>query len=320
MSPVTGTMYLSPTPYMGLLNNNGQPLVGGQMFTYLAGTTTKQSAFTDSTGNTPLPNPIILNLRGDVAPSATGTSCGLWFDPTLAYKVVLAFPDDTDPPTNGIWEIDNVVSANAAVLAALAAYEATLGGIQIGTMVAFGGPTAPPGWLFCYGQQVSRTTYSALFAIMGTAYGVGDSSTTFNLPDKRGRVSVGKDNMGGTPANRVTNAVCAIPGTTLGASGGDQNSDPGVLSADSTAVSAVTDPGHKHVIHLVGNGGGPADGDPTSIAGGASPDGQTNDAFTNITVATSVTTTVTSDLTGASQNMQPSEIDNWIIFTGVTPP
>jgi len=60
-----------------------------------------------------------------------------------------------------------------------------------GTLTAFGGSTAPTGWLVCDGSAISRTTYSLLFAVVGTAYGAGDGSTTFNLPDLRGRVPVG---------------------------------------------------------------------------------------------------------------------------------
>lgn len=53
------------------------------------------------------------------------------------------------------------------------------------------GATAPPGWLVCNGAAVSRTTYAGLFAAIGTTWGVGDGSTTFNVPDLRGRVPRG---------------------------------------------------------------------------------------------------------------------------------
>ncbi len=56
-----------------------------------------------------------------------------------------------------------------------------------GTVLDFAGTTAPDGWLMCFGQAVSRTTYANLFAKIGTIYGAGDGSTTFNLPDCRGR-------------------------------------------------------------------------------------------------------------------------------------
>jgi hypothetical protein len=77
--------------------------------------------------------------------------------------------------------------------------------------------------LLCDGSAVSRTTYAALFAVTSTAYGVGDGSTTFNLPDLRGRAVAGKDNMGGTAQNRLTTAGSSVDGVTLGASGGSQN-------------------------------------------------------------------------------------------------
>lgn len=62
------------------------------------------------------------------------------------------------------------------------------------SITAYAGNTAPNGWLLCQGQAVSRTMYAKLFAIIGTMYGVGDSSTTFNIPDLRSRTIVGLDN------------------------------------------------------------------------------------------------------------------------------
>jgi microcystin-dependent protein len=55
-----------------------------------------------------------------------------------------------------------------------------------GSIIAYGGASAPAGYLICDGSAVSRTTYSALFSAIGTANGIGDGSTTFNVPDCRG--------------------------------------------------------------------------------------------------------------------------------------
>ena len=60
---------------------------------------------------------------------------------------------------------------------------------RTGEMVAFAGSTAPAGSLLCYGQAISRTAYAGLFAALSTTYGVGDGSSTFNLPDLRGRAA-----------------------------------------------------------------------------------------------------------------------------------
>ena len=61
----------------------------------------------------------------------------------------------------------------------------------LGTINAFGGSTAPDGWLLCQGQAISRTEYADLFAVIGTAFGAGDGSTTFNVPDMKGKVLAG---------------------------------------------------------------------------------------------------------------------------------
>lgn len=65
------------------------------------------------------------------------------------------------------------------------------GGFPSGTMIAFAGKSVPDGWLLCNGALVSRTTYAKLFAAIGTAWGAGDGSTTFKLPDADGRVMQG---------------------------------------------------------------------------------------------------------------------------------
>ena len=75
--------------------------------------------------------------------------------------------------------------------------------IPSGVIQMYGAATAPTGWLECDGSAVSRTTYSSLFAIIGTAFGVGDESTTFNLPDLRGEFVRGWDNERGVDSDRV---------------------------------------------------------------------------------------------------------------------
>jgi len=95
------------------------------------------------------------------------------------------------------------------------------GTVPVGVVNPFAGTVAPAGWLLCAGQAVSRTEYSGLFLTIGTTYGVGNGSSTFNLPDMRGRVVAGVDNMGGTAASRLTNTVLSASNT-LGATGGSQ--------------------------------------------------------------------------------------------------
>lgn len=63
--------------------------------------------------------------------------------------------------------------------------------VLVGMVIPYAGASAPSGWFLCQGQAVSRTTYAALFAVCSTYHGAGDGSSTFNLPDFRGRALVG---------------------------------------------------------------------------------------------------------------------------------
>ena len=93
----------------------------------------------------------------------------------------------------------------------------TRSSVPTGASMPFRGAAAPAGgWLLEDGAAHSRTTYATLFAVIGTAYGVGDGSTTFNVPDTRGRTNAGLDNLGGTSANRVTDAQADVLGGVVG--------------------------------------------------------------------------------------------------------
>jgi microcystin-dependent protein len=92
--------------------------------------------------------------------------------------------------------------------------------VPLGIVLDYTGLTAPTGWVFPYGQAISRTTYADYFALVGTTFGVGNGSTTFNVPDLRGRVVAGQDDMGGTSANRLTGQSGGVDGDTFGAAGG----------------------------------------------------------------------------------------------------
>lgn len=97
----------------------------------------------------------------------------------------LPYPEVGEPP-QGPSQIKALAEAVEAAL------------LPAGTILATGRSTAPSGYLMCEGQAVSRTgANAALFAAIGTTYGVGNGSTTFNLPDFRGRVPVGVDGAAG---------------------------------------------------------------------------------------------------------------------------
>lgn len=126
----------------------------------------------------------------------------------------------------------------------------------VGVLLAYAGSIAPTGWVLCDGSAISRTTYVELFSIIGETFGVGDGLTTFNLPDLKGRTIFGKDNMGGSAANRVTNAGSGIDATTLGASGGNEfmqrHAHP---QAATTKLAGVSTPGYDAGLGNASSGG-----------------------------------------------------------------
>src|SRR5690554_4899521 len=91
--------------------------------------------------------------------------------------------------------------------------EYRLDALPVGAILPYPSASAPPGFLLCAGQAVSRSTYADLFGVIGTSFGSGNGTTTFNVPDLRGRTWFGLDNLGGDDAGRLTVA------NTLGGSG-----------------------------------------------------------------------------------------------------
>jgi len=114
--------------------------------------------------------------------------------------------------------------------------------IPLGGGLDYWGSTAPnTSFAFPTGQAISRSTYSTLFSLIGTTYGTGDGSTTFNLPDKTGRVSAMKE----AAASRLTSTYFGGNSTNLGATGGGESHT--LLTTEMPAhTHGVTDPGHSH--------------------------------------------------------------------------
>lgn len=96
-----------------------------------------------------------------------------------------------------------VTELTAALTAFVTPLLPAVAGVPTGSISAFGGTTVPAGWLECNGAAVSRTTYAALFSVIGTAHGAGDGSTTFNVPDLRGEFVRGWDHGRGVDPSRA---------------------------------------------------------------------------------------------------------------------
>jgi len=183
-----------------------------------------------------------------------------------------------------------------------------------GVILPFAGVGAPTGWLLCYGQAVSRITYAALFSALGTAWGAGDGSTTFNLPDLLGRVLAGKDDMGGTSANRLTNQTGGLDGDTLGSTGGSETHalTSAELAAHTHGAGTYAADSNGAHTHMTGEGVLGGSGTGTAM--------RSNDN----TVVSSESGAHTHTISGSSasagsgsahNNVQPTAVVNFIIKT-----
>ena len=184
--------------------------------------------------------------------------------------------------------------------------------IPPGTTLPFAGSSAPSGWVLSYGQVVSQTgTYANLYAAIGSAYNTGgEGAGNFRLPDLRGRVIAGIDNMGGSAASRITGTTVSPNGNTIGAFGGEQTHV--LTTAELAAHShAVNDPSHSHSISgaagytgtnsgLGGTGGGASLWQAYPAAGG------TDGAYTGISLQNAGSST-------GHNNVQPTILMNYII-------
>lgn len=156
--------------------------------------------------------------------------------------------------------------------------------VPTGAVIAWSTATAPSGYLLCDNAAVSRTTYATLFGVIGTTYGAGDGSTTFNVPDMRGRTIVMLD--GG--AGRLTSASSG---------GANANTLAGGGGAQTHTLTTAEMPSHTHTHSRVQNGPGSG----AFIAGGADKGYETG-----------ISTTSTGG-GGAHSNTQPWIAINYII-------
>jgi microcystin-dependent protein len=171
--------------------------------------------------------------------------------------------------------------------------------IPLGTINMFAGATAPnTNWIICDGAAVSRTTYTLLFGVIGTTWGIGDGTTTFNLPDLRGRAPIGVGTGTGLTARTLA----------------------GLVGGETVALTAANIPAHTHPItdhnHGVAGTGGRFVTDETvagflnSVAGSAT--NRTNFASTTANAGLTVTQNSAASSTNPSV-MQPSVGINFII-------
>ena len=126
--------------------------------------------------------------------------------------------------------------------------------LPAGSVIAWVAASAPDGWLLCQGQAISRSTYAALFAKCSTDFGAGDGSSTFNIPDLRGRTVT----MAGTNINRAGSTAEFATGVTVTTASGSASLTTGSVSVSSgakdagasTVINSVSSTGHTHSVTI----------------------------------------------------------------------
>jgi len=191
-----------------------------------------------------------------------------------------------------------------------------------GSIIVYAGSSAPTGFLFCDGSAISRTTYATLFGVLSTTYGAGDSSSTFNIPDIRGRVIAGKE----ASASLLTSALGGLNGNTLGNTGGAQgitltSSQSGLPAHNHTLTMnshthTFTGTAHSHggvtVAGAASLGSGGTAGFNTSGTSASATAGGTN---STVTTTGTIANNSTADASAAHANVQPTIILNYCIKT-----
>lgn len=333
--------------------NDGKPLTGGKVYFYVPNTSTLKNTWQDANQSVVNANPVVLDASGRAIIFGDGD-----------YRQVVR-----DRNNNLIW--DGLTSSTGSG----GSGSTTGDGDLVGTIKPWAGLTAPNQYLFAYGQEISRSTYSVLFTaitlstsvfctngspiLTGIAdttqipiggaveincmapnttvlsktsnsvtvsnnaslttsatavflpWGGGNGTTTFNLPDLRGNVIAGRNNMGGTASSNLTTTYYGTNPDAIGAAGGSQSYTllQGNLPAFKPAIT-ITDPGHTHTGVL--SGGGIKQVQQGAQDAGVSPP-------TSSTTTGSSTTGITAALTNnlgsstAFSIVQPSITANYII-------
>lgn len=263
---------LSPVPIQRFVDNNGVALVGGKLFTYIGGTTTKLATFTDSGGLTQQTNPIIMNSRGEPE-NNSGLSIGIWLTPGSNYKFVLAPSTDTDPPANPIWTLDNFqvqtippvfVAPNVTqYLSGSGTYTTPLNGstLPLWIMVEMVGGGGGGGGAGASGATTGGTGGTTTFGSFTAIGGSGGPAANGGQAAVGGIGGTGGSGSG-TPRIAGSAGTGSVVGSTLGGGGGGNSP---FFSGGAGFVNAGTSP--LAGIANSGGGGGGAQNS-TNVAGG----------------------------------------------------
>jgi microcystin-dependent protein len=198
---------------------------------------------------------MILNTTGTVAITTNETrALTIESDGTVGINT-------TDPNNTYALDVNGITNSTQV-------YQANYLLVPTGSIIQFGGSSAPSGWLLCNGQSVSRITYAALFAVIGTTYGSVDGST-FNLPNTAGRLPVGYNS--GDTSYDTLGETGGSKTTTLSTNELPAHTHSGTTNSDGSHTHTINDPGHNHVYYMASDDGNSSHNPGQLPAGDANP-------------------------------------------------
>jgi microcystin-dependent protein len=218
-----------PIPRHKFTDVDNEPLALGLFYGFAAGTDTPLTFYSNSDCSSAHSNPATLSASGEIT---------LFIPAATFYKFNLKDASGVQQPG---WPLDGIVAIPAPDPPA-----PTPSPVPVGGIIAYGGTAAPTGYLLCNGALISRATFADLFTAIGEAYGAGDGSTTFGLPDLRQRFPLG--------------LAASGTGNTLGGTGGlidhvhTGPSHTHATTVDWTHVHAIVVAAHTHTMQVLRDG------------------------------------------------------------------
>lgn len=253
-------------------DSNGDIAVNWKFTTYEAGSTTPLQTYSDTALSALNENPVRTNASGFFV-TDVGAPGGIYVAAGVLVKLYVTDENDVEQQN---YSVDGLLPMVDPTIP-----DPSVTAVPTGGIIAYGGSSAPTGFLMCTGALVARATWADLFAIIGTTFGVGDGITTFQLPDLQQRIPIGKGASG--TASVLGETGGAIDHTHTGPSHTHSvvvTRDGWGATLNSPSTTGRLNTGDAAGVgHLVSSYQPTADLTVTSAAGGTGATGTNNQAY-----------------------------------------